>query len=137
MRTIDWDDYTTLEELEKSLQAFVNVYNTSIHSSLGITPSERFFKESEYIRRLSDKQLKESFYLEIDRKVSADNIVTIDKKQYEVPYRFNKQNIKIRYSYDLSEVFIVQKSGELEPIKIVDKIDNAKIKREKIKYSEV
>lgn len=136
MRAINWDNFTSIEELEISLHKYVNEYNNTVHSSLGITPSERFFEESDYIKRLSDKQVKESFYLEIDRKVSSDNIVIIEKKQYEVPYRFNKQNIKLRYSYDLKEVYIVNKSGELELIELVNKIENSKIKRKKIKYSE-
>lgn len=135
MRVINWNNFTSLEELEISLQAFVNDYNNTIHSSLGMTPSERFFQESEYIKRLSDKQIKESFFLEIDRKVSSDNIIIIDKKQYEVPYRFNRQYIKLRYSYDLKEVFIVHKNGDLELIEVVNKVENSKVKREKVKYT--
>lgn len=136
MRAIDWNLFKSIEELEISLLDYVNKYNNSIHSSLAITPSERFFQESEYIKRLSDKEIKEYFYLEKECKVSNDNVITLEKRQFEVPYIYSKQHIKIRYSYDLKEVFVVNSDGRLEEIKLVDKIANSKIKREKVKYSE-
>lgn len=137
MRTIDWNNFHSIGELELSLVEFVNTYNNTTHSSLGMTPVERFFQESEYIKRLTDKQLKEGFYLEVDCKVSSDNVITLEKNHYEVPYIYCKQKIKIRYSHDLKEVFVVNKTGELTSINLVDKIANSKIKREVTKFSEV
>lgn len=69
-------------------------------------------------------------------RVSADNIIILNKREYEVPYIYSKQRIKIRYAYDLSEVYVVSPGGELNKISVVDKIANSKIKREKIRYSE-
>ena len=135
MRAIDWNTFQSLEELEESLQEYVKQYNTTYHSSIDMTPSERFFQESEYIKRLSDKQSKESFFLERDCKVSADNIIILDKMLYEVPYRYSKQKIKIRYSYDLKDVYVVNSNGELTPIHLVDKISNSKAKRDKVRYT--
>jgi transposase-like protein len=137
MRVIDWNSFKSIEELERSLLEYVNKYNNSIHSSLGISPSERFFLESDYIKRLTDREIKDSFYLEKECRVSADNVIILEKKQFEVPYIYSKQHIKIRYSYDLSEVYVVKKDGRLDQITLVDKIANSKIKREKVKYSEV
>ena len=137
MRVIDWNNFQSIDELEKDLSDYVNRYNNTPHSSLGITPVERFFQENEYIKRLSDKEIKEYFYLEKKCKVSIDNIITLEKHQYEVPYIYSKQLIKIRFNYDLSEVFVVDNDGVLTPIKLVDRIANSKIKREKVKYSEV
>ena len=74
---------------------------------LGISPSERFFLESDYIKRLTDREIKDSFYLEKECRVSADNVIILEKRQFEVPYIYSKQHIKIRYSYDLSEVYVV------------------------------
>lgn len=136
MRAIDWNTFKSIDELETSLLVYVNNYNNTIHSSLGMTPSERFFSESEYIKRLSEREVRECFYLEKECKVSADNVIILDKHQYEVPYIYSKQLIKIRYSYDLKDVFVVNNDGTLLEIKLVDKIANSKIKREKVKYSE-
>lgn len=137
MATLDMKEIKTIEELRKSLQEYVSNYNKTIHASLnGLTPYERFFQESHLIIRLNDQQLATSFLLEADRRVSADNVLTIDKKQYEVNYRYAKQKLKLRYKPDLSEVYIVnEKTGELEEIKLLDKQENASIKREKIKLT--
>lgn len=136
MSMIDRSSFTSIEQAEISLQEFVNRYNNDVHSSLGKSPCERFFEEQAIIKRLSDKEIAESFYLEIQRKVSADSIINIDSKLYEVPYIYAKQRLTIRYSYDMSEVFIVQKDNKLQPITLVNKIENARIKREKVKFSE-
>ncbi|MDD4388541.1 MAG: DDE-type integrase/transposase/recombinase [Bacilli bacterium] len=137
MRVIDWNNFNSIDELEESLLSYVNRYNNTLHSSIGMTPIERFFSEPQHIKRLTEKKIKESFLLEKECRVSADNIIILDKRQYEVPYIYSKQRIKIRYAHDLSEVYVVKQSDELEKIDIVDKIANSKIKREKIKLSEV
>lgn len=136
MRTIDWNTFKSINELEISLLEYVNNYNNTLHSSLGMTPSERFFSESQYIKRLSDQEVRDYFYLEKECKVSSDNVIILNKHQYEVLYNYSKQLIKIRYSYDLKDVFVVNNDGSLLEIKLVDKIANSKIKRIKVKYSE-
>lgn len=94
---------------------------------------DRFYEESPLIKRLSEEKINESFLLEIERRVSTDNVVVIDSVDYEVDYRFSKQRITFRYSPDLKQIFIVdQVSGDLTPIKLLNKQDNANIKREKL-----
>ncbi len=136
MRVVDWNTFSSLEAAEESLLSYVNSYNNTPHSSLGMSPGERFFSEPQYIIRLPEKKIKESFFLEKRCRVSADNVIILDKRQYEVPYIYSKQRITIRYAHDLSEVYVVNTNGELKKIDIVDKIANSKIKREKIKLSE-
>lgn len=77
--------------------------------------------------------MEQSFLLQIERRVSADNVITIDNKEYEVDYRYSKQRIVLRYSPDMREVFLVNRhTGELEPIRLLNKQDNAHIKRHKV-----
>lgn len=127
-------DFNTLDELRISLHQYVKVYNQRVHSSLnGLSPMDRFYEESPLIKRLSEEKIEESFLLEIERRVSTDNVVVIDSVDYEVDYRFSKQRITLRYSPDLKQIFIVdQVSGDLTPIKLLNKQDNANIKREKL-----
>ena len=126
-----------LEEMRRSLFDFVEEYNTRVHRSLGTSPSDRFFKESSLITRLSDELLSSAFLLEMERTVSIDNVIVIDNKEYEVDYRFAKKRIKLRYSKDLSEVFVVDEdTGELEKIRLLNKVDNSGVKRTKIRFSE-
>ena len=131
---LDIRDFRTLEELRASLHAYVFKYNQTPHSSLhGKSPQERFFAEPEHIRRLSQEKLDTSFLLEIERRVSADCVIIIEKVEYEVDHRFAKQRIRLRYSPDMKEIFIVEADNTLTPIRLLNKHENAIIKREKIR----
>jgi len=49
-----------------------------------------------------------------------------------VDYRFSKQRIRLRYSPDFKEIYIVEADGTLSPIRLLNKTENADIKRDKI-----
>ena len=134
MATLDMRDFHSLEELRGSLYAFVHQYNQSPHSSLrGCSPQDRFFSEPEQIRRLSEEDIRQNFLLEIERRVSADSVIVIDQVEYEVDYRFARQRIRLRYSPDMKDIFIVEADGTLAPIRLLNKTENALIKREKVR----
>ena len=133
MAALDMRDFHSLEELRGSLYSFVQQYNQSPHSSLrGLSPQDRFFSEPEQIRRLSEEDITQNFLLEIERRVSADSVIVIDQIEYEVDYRFARQRIRLRYSPDMKEIFIVESDGTLTPIRLLNKTENALIKREKV-----
>ena len=134
MATLDMRDFHSLEELRGSLYAFVQQYNQSPHSSLReCSPQDRFFSEPEQIRRLSEEDIRQNFLLEIERRVSADSVIVIDQVEYEVDYRFARQRIRLRYSPDMKDIFIVEADGTLTPIRLLNKTENALIKREKVR----
>ena len=59
---LDMRDFHSLEELRRSLYAFVQQYNQFPHSSLrGLSPQDRFFSEPEQIRRLSEEDIRQNF----------------------------------------------------------------------------
>lgn len=133
LASLDIGEFHSLEELREDLMAYVQRYNRSPHSSLkGISPMDRFFSEPERIRRLSDEQIEKDFLLETERRVSSDSVVVIDHVEYEVDYRFAKQRIHLRYSPDMKTIFIVEADGTLTPIRLLNKHQNAFVKREKI-----
>lgn len=133
LASLDIRDFHSLDELRGNLMAYVQRYNRSPHSSLkGISPIDRFFSESQRIRRLSDEEIEKDFLLEIERRVSSDSVVVIDHVEYEVDYRFAKQRIRLRYSPDMKDIFIVEEDASLTPIRLLNKQDNAFVKREKI-----
>ena len=134
MASLDMRDFHTLDELRGSLLSYVRLYNRSPHSSLGgRTPEERFFSEPELIRRIPEGDLDKTFLLEIERRVSADCVIVIDHTLYEVDYRFAKQRITLRYSPDMRDIFVVEPDGSLTPIRLLNKQENASVKREKIR----
>ena len=133
MASLDMRDFHTLEELRGSLLTYVKSYNQHPHSSLrGMSPQERFFQEPELISRLPDEQIESSFLLEIERRVSADSVIVISQVEYEVDYRFAKQRITLRYTPDMKDIFIVEADGSLTPIRLLNKHDNASVKRNKV-----
>lgn len=133
MASLDIRDFQSLDELRENLLAWVHLYNNTPHASLkGKTPQERFFSEPEQIRRLPQEQLDKDFLLEIERRVSADSVIVIDQVEYEVDFRFAKQRIRLRYSPDMKEIFIVEPDNSLTPIRLLNKQENADVKREKI-----
>lgn len=134
MSGLNMNDFACTSDLRKSLFKYVNDYNQTVHSSLnGLSPQDRFFNESSMIRRLPEDQIETTFLLEYERRVTADGVVMIDETPYEVPYRYSKQRILLRYSPDLSKIYVVDKqTGELTPIKILNKQENSRIKREKV-----
>ena len=130
--SLDLTEFRSLDELRGSFQEWVRIYNQTPHSSLqGKTPQERFFSEPEQIRRLPDQDLDRSFLLEADRRVSADSVIVIDHVEYEVDCRYAKQKLRIRYSPDMKEVYIVEQDGTLTPVRLLNKVENSSVKREK------
>lgn len=67
--------------------------------------------------------------------MSTDCVVSIDSVEYEVHYSYARKRIKIRYNSDLSEVYVVD-GDNLVPIKLLNKIENSTIHREKVKFYE-
>lgn len=133
MASLDIRDFHSLDELRPNLFAYVNAYNNSPHSSLkGKTPQERFFSEPGCFYRLSSEEIDQDFLLELERRVSSDSVIVIDQVEYEVDCRFAKQRIRLRYSPDLQEIFIVEPDQTLTPIRLLNKTENAFVKREKI-----
>lgn len=128
LSSLDIRDFHSLDELRGNLLAYVQNYNQTVHSSLkGLSPQDRFFSEPNRIRRLSDEEIENSFLLELERRVSSDSVIVIDQVEYEVDYRFAKQRIKILYSPDMKDIFIVEADGTLTPIRLLNKTENAYI----------
>lgn len=133
MSSLDIRAFHSLGELRGSLLSYVQSYNQTVHSSLrGKSPQDRFFSEPNHIRRLPDDEVATAFLLEIERRVSPDSVIVINQTEYEVDCRFAKQRIKLRYSPDMKDIFIVEADGALTPIRLLNKTENAFIKREKI-----
>lgn len=129
----DLRDFNSIDDVQKSLDLFVQNYNHTVHSSLnGKTPDERFFSESELIRRLTSDEIEKDFLFEIERRVSADSVITINNTEYEVDCRYSGTRIRLRYSSDMKTIFVVESDGSLIPVKLLNKQENSTIKRNKV-----
>lgn len=126
MSTLNYSEFHSVEEYQVSLNEYVNTYNSNVHSSLnGLTPMERYLKEVELVKKIDEYSLEKDFLFEIERRVSIDNIVVIDNKEYEVPAIYSSKKVKIKYLDPKDGVFIVDNDKQIE-IKPLDKKANAK-----------
>ncbi|GAA6286812.1 hypothetical protein F190043G2_34830 [Blautia caecimuris] len=110
-----------------------NTTNPPILPSVDVPHRTVSSRNQKQIRRLSEEDIRQNFLLEIERRVSADSVIVIDQVEYEVDYRFARQRIRLRYSPDMKEIFIVEADGTLAPIRLLNKTENALIKREKVR----
>ena len=126
-------EFSGLSAIQDSLDRFVDQYNHTVHSSLdGKTPDERFFSEPECIRRLSADAMDKDFLLEIDRRVSADCVITIDNVEYDVDSRYAGTRVKLRYAADMETIYLVENDNTFTPIRLLNKKENALIKRKRV-----
>lgn len=138
MAKLDMRDFKTLDELRADLLAYVAKYNRTPHCSLnGKTPEDRFFSEPERIRRIPREKIDRLFLLEVERRVSVDCVFTIDSIAYETDSQFSKQRITVRYSPDMSEIYVVAANNTLIPVRLLNKQENAITRRKQFRYSEV
>ena len=129
-------EFSGLSAIQESLDRFVDEYNHTVHSSLnGLTPDGRFFSEPECIRRLTADEIEKDFLLEVDRRVSTDCVLTIDNVEYEVESRYAKKRVKLRYTADMKTIYLVEDNNTYTPIRLLNKQENALVKRNKIYLS--
>ena len=78
-----------------------------------------------------------SFLHEISVKIRSDAIANINGKEYEVPMKYIKQNIKIKYdpiNFEKAWIYDDVNKELIEQISMVDKVANSKIKRKSTMY---
>lgn len=133
MNCTDWNDFHSLEDVNKSYWEFLDSgYNNHVHSSLGMTPKERYLKDFDGVRFIEKDILEEGFLHRITRKVTPTATVSLFNISYEVPQHYIGHTIHLRYRpEDMSEIYIYD--GEcgkrLYTAKPVRRQDNANRKR--------
>jgi len=138
LNCIDWNSFSSLEQLNDQYYTYVNSeYNNHFHSSINNTPKKRFLQDNNLIRFISsDEALNEYFMHSFDRKVALDSTVQLLGKQFEVPSKYLKQRINIRFDpFCLDIAYIYENGKKSETIYPVKKIDNSHIKRKAISYA--
>ena len=126
MASLRYSEFHSVDEYQSSLNEYVNNYNNTPHSSLnGLTPMERYLKEADLVKKLDETSLEKDFLFEIERRVSIDNIIVIDNKEYEVLAVYSSKKVRIKYLDPKDGVFIIDEDKQIE-IKPLDKKANAK-----------
>ena len=100
------------------------------------------FKDESLLNRINKRNLKKfhmdknkldkDFLFEIERKVSFDSIVLIDTREYQVPPKFARKRVKIKYSFDFKTVLIVDENENAYEIRLNNKVDNSITRRTRL-----
>jgi transposase InsO family protein len=139
MNAVDWNAFGSLDELNGALSTFLSEkYTNNVHSSLKATPKERFLKDYDKIRHLQAEELDFHFLHRKECRVTNAATIKLLGTEYEVPQRYIGSKIKIRYlPTDMSELFIFSDDNKLfHTVRPVKKIENSKIKRPSIDYTQ-
>lgn len=133
MNCTDWNAFHSLEDVNQSYWGFLDgEYNNHVHSSLGMTPKERYLKDFDGIRFIEKDILEEGFLHRIARKVTPTATVSLFNISYEVPQHYIGHTIHLRYRpEDMSEIYIYdgETGKRLHVAEPVKRQDNTKRKR--------
>ena len=118
-------EFDSLEQLNQLAQDWIeNHYNNLTHSSIQMTPLDRFRLDHSRIYYLTnDEFTDEVFFVEEDRKVSNVNVFSIQNQRHECPVDLRGKTIQVRYDRFRRDRYIVyfkdQRMGEACPVNLV------------------
>ena len=137
---VDWNDFSSLEQLNIGFNKYLNdKYTNSEHSSIGMTPRNRYIQDMDKIKMIPSEMLETHFLHRITRKVSNDATIQLHSKYFEVPQKYIGQRINVRYlPSDIDKAFVFNQDNVLtDTIYPLKRVDNSKIKRNSIDYSKM
>ena len=133
MNCTDWNTFQSLEDVNDSYHQYLDTeYNHGIHSSISMTPKERYLKDFDALRFVEKTVIEEGFLHRITRKVTPTATVSLFNTAYEVPQQYIGHTIHLRYHpEDMSQIYIYdgETTRRLHTAYPVKKLDNAKRKR--------
>ena len=128
-----------LSELNRAfLQWLEDDYHRKIHTSLGMTPLEKYMSQLNRLKLIDDPSSLVSLFLRREqRRVNNDATVSIKNTLFEVPGSLIGEKIEVRFDpEDLDEAWIYSESQLPIHITPVRPADNARIKRNRPEKSE-
>ncbi|WP_045860219.1 DDE-type integrase/transposase/recombinase [Teredinibacter purpureus] len=118
-------EFKSIEALNDLTHDWIeNEYNHQKHSSIQMTPIDRFALDHSRIHFLvDDEYTEEVFFVEEVRKVSKTNLFSINSSKWECPVDLREKKIQVRFDRNNKQRFIVyfndQRMGEASPINLV------------------
>ncbi|HBY21270.1 MAG TPA: integrase [Clostridiales bacterium] len=140
MNGINWNNYHNLDELNADFNIYLaDGYTNTVHSALDMTPRNRFMQDYTKVKFIPQELLDSHFLHRFSRMVRTDATISIDNRFFEVPATFIGQRINIRFSPITPLVaFIFDNSGNCtDEIRVLNRVDNSKVKRSSIDYSKL
>lgn len=137
-RFLDCTDFTScrsLDDLNQLYWAYLERdYQNKRHSSLGMSPRERYMQDYGMIRFADPQDLEEAFLHYANRRVDKTACVSLFNTRYEVPQKYIGQKVHLRYQPEDRSVIYLYNEETRERLceaRPVNKSDNRKRKRRK------
>ena len=118
-------DLSSVDALNRAFVCWVeDEYNAREHSTLGMRPIDRFGLDLGRIRFLPPSSVSdELFFVEVDRKVLADNTFSLKNTRFEAPRDLRKRTIQVRFDrarFDRAIVYFkAERMGVARPVDFV------------------
>lgn len=129
-------DLSSLDALNQQFRNWVeDEYNNSKHSSLGMTPLDRFAMDMKRIHFLPpNEDTEELFYAEDVRKVKKDNTFSFNSVRWEPPADLRGKEITIRFDRaKMDRTVVFYKNQRIGQARLLDMIANGKLRRTTVK----
>ena len=128
---IDVASVHSLDEFNALFQEYLRSYNTTVHSSIGCSPFERYQASEKRVQTPKSREwLDECFLNRLYRKVRKDATVSIDKASYDAPMQFIDQTVEIRFRPGEMDSAFILYEGARFPLRLTDKNENCRTKRQ-------
>jgi len=123
------EDGITLEELNRKLGGFIDLYHISRHSATKEAPLDRYGNHVHLIRE-APKHLMDHFRKRVTRKVDKDRTVSLDGRLYEAPVPLIGATVTLLYhDGDPARVEVILNGASHGMLIPLDVHVNARVKR--------
>lgn len=123
------EDGVTLEELNRKLGGFIDIYHISRHSATKEAPLDRYGNHVHLIRE-APKHLMDHFRKRVTRKVDKDRTVSLDGRLYEAPVPLIGATVTLLYhDGDPARVEVIHNGASHGMLIPLDVHVNARVKR--------
>lgn len=115
-------DFISIQHMNELTQNWIeNEYNAKPHSSIQMTPIDRFNLDRDRIEYLVDDPYSdEVFFIEEDRVVSKTNLIAIHNTYQECPADLRGKKVQVRFNRTKRNPYIIyykdQRMGETTPL---------------------
>jgi len=121
-------DLSSLEALNRQFTQWVEErYNAEVHSTLGMSPLDRYALDRKWVRFLPPNEANdELFFVEEERHVRADNTFAFKSLRWEAPRHLPDRTIHIRFqrSRPVERVVVYYKGERMGEARLLDPVAN-------------
>jgi transposase InsO family protein len=124
--------FKNIDHLNELFKEWVQGYNNRIHSSIQMTPENRFSLDINRVKYLENNDHNdEIFFLEATRNVTKTNTFSLHNVIFECPADMREKVIEVRFeAINKQKVVVYYKEKRIGPAHIVNLHLNATLKRE-------